>query len=369
MAIRIEFIDAHVNAGDIVTFRVYGYSLYASGEISLYLKNESVYHLSATGGEVIASQGIPIAGGVWKKFELVDVEIPYSGSLDFRIKNNSSHAEVYFDDIHIEVYTPSSGEYSVIQRDDYYPFGLTFNSSAGSPKNNYLYNNGSELQPEWNAYMTDYRTYAPDLGRWMQVDPISKFHESGYAWVTNNPIRFNDPLGLDSTKTIILPKPVIVTASRLPRTGIITQLFGAHIMGKGADQSPFGLVRALNMLPSIDFGFLSDLFNRPSTREVPKNPWDKIKDANKAIEKVKEVDKQVEDMKRGWQEKIEEISEEIKPDHLKKKVSEYPLDPGAVLNGADAAGMSPLESNPDSLVVRTNWKNGVQDKIDTFRIN
>jgi RHS repeat-associated protein len=188
-----RIIDAHVNAGDIVTFRVYGYSLYASGEISLYLKNESVYHLSATGGEVIASQGIPIAGGVWKKFELVDVEIPYSGSLDFRIKNNSSHAEVYFDDIHIEVYTPSSGEYSVIQRDDYYPFGGTFNSYTGGDVNLYKYN-GKEEQEETGWYDYGARMYDPWLGRFFTQDRFaSKYYDlSPYQYTANNPINFID---------------------------------------------------------------------------------------------------------------------------------------------------------------------------------
>ncbi len=36
------------------------------------------------------------------------------------------------------------------------------------------------------------------MGRWWQIDPIEKFHESGYAWVTNNPILWNDPFGLDT---------------------------------------------------------------------------------------------------------------------------------------------------------------------------
>ena len=42
--------------------------------------------------------------------------------------------------------------------------------------------------------------YDPSLGKWWQIDPIEKYHESGYAWVTNNPIRWNDPLGLDTVR-------------------------------------------------------------------------------------------------------------------------------------------------------------------------
>jgi hypothetical protein len=52
----------------------------------------------------------------------------------------------------------------------------------------------------------------PVIGRWWQIDPIIKHHESPYAWVTNNPIRFNDPLGLDTLKE------VVITAKRINST-------------------------------------------------------------------------------------------------------------------------------------------------------
>ncbi|GAA5044269.1 hypothetical protein GCM10011506_47890 [Marivirga lumbricoides] len=86
-------------------------------------------------------------------------------------------------------------------RYNYYPFGLTFNSyqRSYSKENNFKYN-GIERDPILDMDMAFFRSYDPALGRWWQIDPIIKHHESPYAWVTNNPLSFNDFLGADSTQ-------------------------------------------------------------------------------------------------------------------------------------------------------------------------
>ena len=85
---------------------------------------------------------------------------------------------------------------AVVQRDDYYPFGLTFNSYATSPENLYKYN-GKEEQKEWGVFDYEARFYDPALGRWGVVDPkASLFYAySPYNYVGNNPIRRVDPTG------------------------------------------------------------------------------------------------------------------------------------------------------------------------------
>lgn len=55
-----------------------------------------------------------------------------------------------------------------------------------------------EFDLDW--YTPEFRSYDPQLGRFHQIDPVVKHHESLYAWNTNNPISFNDPLGSDSTQ-------------------------------------------------------------------------------------------------------------------------------------------------------------------------
>jgi RHS repeat-associated protein len=92
-------------------------------------------------------------------------------------------------------------EHPVVQSDDYYPFGLSFNSyqRVTSKQNDYLYN-GEELQDELDLNWLDYgaRMYDPAIGRWHVVDPLG---ELAYSWTLyrygfNNPLRFIDPSGM-----------------------------------------------------------------------------------------------------------------------------------------------------------------------------
>ena len=104
--------------------------------------------------------------------------------------------EVYFDDFKVDqIRSP------VIQGDDYYPFGLTFNSyrRESSGPNKRLYNDGSEIQDalSLNVFQTQFRILDQSLGRWWQIDPkadsLQNFTPYNYSF--NNPVRYNDPKG------------------------------------------------------------------------------------------------------------------------------------------------------------------------------
>ena len=82
--------------------------------------------------------------------------------------------------------------------------------AIGPMDNRYKFNDGSELANkefsdgaglEW--YETTYRSFDPQIGRFHQIDPISEMMENWtpYAYANNNPILFNDPLGLMSDST------------------------------------------------------------------------------------------------------------------------------------------------------------------------
>jgi RHS repeat-associated protein len=105
--------------------------------------------------------------------------------------------EVYFDDFKVtQVKSP------VIASNDYYPFGLQFNSYSreNSLEQKYLYN-GKEKQDALGLDWFDYgaRMYQPDLGRWMVVDPkANKYYGlSPYNYVANIPTRLVDPNGME----------------------------------------------------------------------------------------------------------------------------------------------------------------------------
>jgi RHS repeat-associated protein len=137
--------------------------------------------------------------GLHELLESPEITISEPGYVYVWLSNeNETPIEVYFDDFKV-AHTKSQ----IIQADDYYPFGLAFNSYSreNSTKNNYLYN-GIERQDEldlgWD--LAQFRAYEPTLCRFMQIDPVIKEHESPYAWNTNNPILFADPSGADSTQ-------------------------------------------------------------------------------------------------------------------------------------------------------------------------
>src|SRR5690606_26541964 len=94
--------------------------------------------------------------------------------------------------------------------DDYYPFGLAFNSYSreNSTENRYLYNQGTgekTFRTErifdlgLNVDQSKLRTYDYITGRWWQIDPLADEGDlvslTPYNYSYNNPILYNDPEG------------------------------------------------------------------------------------------------------------------------------------------------------------------------------
>jgi RHS repeat-associated protein len=112
--------------------------------------------------------------------------------------------DVFFDDLQV---THTLGP--VVQANDYYPFGLTFNSyqRENSKANKYLYSE-KELQDDLDLGLFDFaaRMYDPALGRFNSVDPHADRYEitSPYNYAFNNPLLFVDPTGKDNIIYLIL---------------------------------------------------------------------------------------------------------------------------------------------------------------------
>lgn len=117
-------------------------------------------------------------------------------------KRGISEVEVYFD--HFKVGLVKS---HVIQTENFYPFGMTFNSYSreNSVPNIYLYN-GKEKQDELDLGWFDYgaRMYMSEIGRWTAIDLKSEkyFYTAPYVYALNNPIFFIDPDGQDAIGSV-----------------------------------------------------------------------------------------------------------------------------------------------------------------------
>ena len=86
--------------------------------------------------------------------------------------------------------------------EDYYPFGLTFNSYSreNSVPNNYKFNGIEEVRDlGLNILDAKFRVLDPTIGRWWQIDPKVQKYQSvtPYNAMSNNPILRVDPLGDD----------------------------------------------------------------------------------------------------------------------------------------------------------------------------
>jgi RHS repeat-associated protein len=92
-------------------------------------------------------------------------------------------------------------------------------------ENKYKFNDGSELQNKefsdgsgLELYDATFRMYDPHIGRFHQSDPLSEFgfEYTPYSYANNNPIFFNDPLGLKADTAVdgVTPMPEVIVVGK-----------------------------------------------------------------------------------------------------------------------------------------------------------
>ena len=126
----------------------------------------------------------------------VDLDITENGYLYTYVSNESNwDVDVHFDQMMVMT---SGTQPTIVQTEDYFPFGLTHTQPLNDPTNKYLYN-GKEIQDELGLGWYDYgaRMYDPAIGRWHVIDPMSHMYYSysPYNYTLNNPVLFVDPDG------------------------------------------------------------------------------------------------------------------------------------------------------------------------------
>lgn len=148
----------------------------------------------------------PVNSGIWTlsssafKITLPDSTQAYTIQISL-VNNNVSN--VFYDTMRIVQNTPSG---PIVQEDDYYPYGnlidgLTYQNTVYDT-NFYKYN-GKQLDNDFAEDIYDYgaRYYDPQIGRFLELDPLSrKFPSfSSYSYALNNPINAIDINGLEAT--------------------------------------------------------------------------------------------------------------------------------------------------------------------------
>src|SRR6056297_3713365 len=116
---------------------------------------------------------------------------------DYYLKDHLGNTRVLF--------TDSAGTAQVLQVSNYYPFGMQMaGPSYDSDNLKYLYN-GKELHDDQvmgaqlNWYSYGARFYNPQIGRWMNIDPMAEKYDafSPYNYCVNDPVNRVDPDGME----------------------------------------------------------------------------------------------------------------------------------------------------------------------------
>ncbi len=141
--------------------------------------------------------------GAFKSHTVTNIAIPKNGYIYIYCSNESQY-QVFFDNLQV-IHTPGP----IMEETHYYPFGLTMagvSYKAAMKLENKIKFTGQLIDDDfgWNCYQMKWRTMDPQLGRFIQVDPLASryVHNSVYAYAENDVIRSIDIEGLE--KFIVL---------------------------------------------------------------------------------------------------------------------------------------------------------------------
>jgi RHS repeat-associated protein len=169
-------------------------------DLRIYKENASTgaktfYWLSGSGAAlgVLTQVNGSWAQGVWE-FYAGTAKVK-NGERHFSVSDVNGNTRVVY---HTNA-TCSGTSYVLDQVNDYYPFGKSLREFVNE-RERYTFN-GNEREEESGLDYFNARYYDADVCRFLGVDPVVKWHESGYAAFGNNPVMLIDPSGLNPDST------------------------------------------------------------------------------------------------------------------------------------------------------------------------
>ena len=183
--------------------------------------------------------------------------------------------DVYADDVTV-TQTPSQ----IVGSNDYYPFGLTFNSYSreGTLPQNFL-NNGKEVQKDlglgWVSYK--YRNYDPTIARFFGIDPIAEkyYYLTPFQFASSNPVTNIEIEGLEGVN--------------------FNEKEKGKLMGMAAKSAIPAINRISKSNPNLQLTEAKKILGMPmngtDTKNMPKLPGAKVESAMVAYSGVQVMDK------------------------------------------------------------------------------
>jgi uncharacterized protein (TIGR02594 family) len=142
------------------------------------------------------------AASGWTPMSVSAFPVPVNGYM-YVFSSNSGTSSLRIDNTYLMHW-----QGRLLEEFHYYPYGLCYDvmTAAGMPRGNVKYNSQFLEQDEFtdaagNPYGLDWydfaaRSYDPQIGRWLQSDPLMQ-HPSPYLAMADNPTIFTDPYGLE----------------------------------------------------------------------------------------------------------------------------------------------------------------------------
>ena len=127
-----------------------------------------------------------------------------------------------------------SNRASIRNISDYSPFGVQLAERTISDGYRFGFNSmekDDEIKGTGNSYTTQFRQNDPRIGRWLSIDPKPEAGISPYSSMDNNPIRYNDVLGLYTEKR----------AERMAKRGAKNGFFTRVTHNKDAGKRDYGV--------------------------------------------------------------------------------------------------------------------------------